>query len=85
MRIGYARVSTPDQRLDLQHEPLKVAGCEKVYDDTASGRVAERPGLLNALRILRSGTSARDVAVSLCVSVPTLYRWLPATDGSNDE
>lgn len=55
MRIGYARVSTPDQRLDLQHEALKVAGCEKVYDDTASGRVAERPGLLNALDQLRDG------------------------------
>ena len=72
MRIGYARVSTTDQRLDPQHHALKVAGCKKVYDDTASGRVAERPGLLNALRILRSGTSARDVAVSLGVSMPTL-------------
>lgn len=188
MRIGYARVSTTDQRLDAQHEALRDAGCEKVYGDTASGRVAERPGLHSALdqlrdgdtfvvwkldrlgrsvkqlvdlvqdlerdgvhfmsltdnidtstpsgrfffhimaslaqmereliverthaglaaaerlgrrggrkrimteskveaavTLLRNGASVRDVAASLGVSVPTLYRWLPTTGGSNDE
>ena len=55
MRIGYARVSTSDQRLDVQHEALRAAGCEKVYDDTASGRVADRPGLRSALDQLRDG------------------------------
>ncbi len=55
MRIGYARVSTSDQRLDVQHEELRGAGCEKVYDDTASGRVADRPGLRSALEQLRAG------------------------------
>lgn len=55
MRIGYARVSTTDQRLDVQDEALKRAGCEKVYDDTASGQAADRPGLLSALDQLRDG------------------------------
>lgn len=55
MRIGYARVSTPDQRLDVQYEALTGAGCEKVFDDTVSGRVSDRPGLRRALDILRHG------------------------------
>jgi DNA invertase Pin-like site-specific DNA recombinase len=54
--IGYARVSTSDQRLDLQHEALRRAGCERIYEDTASGRVTtERPGLAQELDQLRSG------------------------------
>jgi DNA invertase Pin-like site-specific DNA recombinase len=57
VRIGYARVSTSDQRLDVQHEALRAAGCEKVYDDTASGRIADRPGLRSALDQLRDGDS----------------------------
>jgi DNA invertase Pin-like site-specific DNA recombinase len=53
--IGYARVSTGDQRLDVQHEALRRAGCERIYEDTASGSVADRPGLLRALDQLREG------------------------------
>ena len=55
MFIGYARVSTGDQRLDAQHETLRLAGCERIYEDTASGRFTERPGLLQALDQLRNG------------------------------
>lgn len=55
MRIGYARVSTQDQRLDVQHEALTRSGCEKTFDDTMSGRVADRPGLQRALDVLRDG------------------------------
>ena len=53
MFIGYARVSTGDQRLDVQREALTRTGCERVFEDTASGRVADRPGLLQALDQLR--------------------------------
>lgn len=55
MRIGYARVSTPDQSLDLQRDALHAAGCVEVYTDTASGSKADRPGLEQALSHARKG------------------------------
>jgi len=55
VRIGYARVSTQDQRLDVQHEALTRSGCEKTFDDTMSGKVSDRPGLQKALEQLRNG------------------------------
>src|SRR4051794_13234173 len=55
MLIGYARVSTQDQTLDLQLDALKKAGCEKLYTDTASGAKAEREGLEEALDYAREG------------------------------
>ena len=57
MKIGYARVSTDDQKMDLQRDALKAAGCEKVFTDTASGAKAERPGLADALAFARKGDS----------------------------
>jgi DNA invertase Pin-like site-specific DNA recombinase len=53
--IGYARVSTPDQKLSLQHDALERAGCERVFDDLASGTRTDRPGLAEALAYLRAG------------------------------
>ncbi|SCK56179.1 Site-specific DNA recombinase [Variovorax sp. HW608] len=55
MLIGYARVSTQDQNLDLQIAALKKAGCKKVFDDKISGSRQERPGLAKALEMLREG------------------------------
>lgn len=55
MLIGYARVSTDDQTLDLQRDALKSAGCERIYEDTSSGTKADRPGLKDALGQLRRG------------------------------
>jgi len=49
MRIGYGRVSTRDQHPEAQHDALTVAGCEKVFLDTASGKLARRPELDKAL------------------------------------
>ena len=54
MMIGYARVSTEDQKLDLQREALRAAGCERIFEDTAGG-VAERPALRETLAHLRAG------------------------------
>ncbi len=53
--VGYARVSTSDQNLDLQVDALNRAGCGRVFTDTASGSLAERPQLSAALDYLRSG------------------------------
>ena len=53
MLIGYARVSTQDQNLELQHEALNKAGCQKIFEDKISGARADRPGLVMALEILR--------------------------------
>src|SRR4051812_7058295 len=55
MLIGYARISTDDQNLDLQRDALTKAGCEQIYTDRVSGTKASRPGLTQALSHLRSG------------------------------
>lgn len=45
MKIGYARISTRGQHLDLQIDALKKAGCEKIYKDIKSGSLSNRPAL----------------------------------------
>ena len=56
MKIGYARVSTDEQNLDLQRHALQVAGCEAVYEDQGiSGAENARPGLAQALGRIGSG------------------------------
>jgi DNA invertase Pin-like site-specific DNA recombinase len=55
MLIGYARVSTHDQNLDLQINKLKQAGCEKIYTDVVSGAKAERQQLTSMIDHLRTG------------------------------
>ncbi len=55
MLIGYARVSTEEQSLDLQIDALKQAGCEKVFHETASGARTERVQLKEAMEHLREG------------------------------
>lgn len=54
-RIGYARVSTDDQNLDLQRDALALAGCSTVYEETISGKSADRPELGHCLKALRNG------------------------------
>ena len=55
MLVGYARVSTQDQTLDLQKDALEKTGCIKLFTDTASGAKAERKGLEEALAYVREG------------------------------
>lgn len=55
MLVGYARVSTTDQNLDLQRDALQAAGCERTFTDTASGAKTERPGLTQLLKESRQG------------------------------
>ncbi len=55
MRIGYARVSTADQSLDMQIDALTAAGCERIYTEKASGSKDERVELMRAMDTLREG------------------------------
>lgn len=55
MLVGYARVSTGEQNLDLQADALKQAGCTKIFTDQMSGAKAERPGLQAAFAFVRTG------------------------------
>jgi DNA invertase Pin-like site-specific DNA recombinase len=55
MKIGYARVSTDDQNLDLQRDALQQAGCSVIYEETASGKNAARPELEQCRKALRPG------------------------------
>ncbi len=57
MNVGYARVSTGDQNLDLQRDALLAAGCDesKIFTDRLSGGKDDRPGLAQALEYVRGG------------------------------
>lgn len=55
MIVGYARVSTQDQSLDLQNDALRAAGCEEIFSEKITGKQRERPELQNCLRMLRKG------------------------------
>jgi DNA invertase Pin-like site-specific DNA recombinase len=55
MKIGYARVSTVEQNLDLQLDALKKYGCETIYQENASGKDSERLELMACLKSLREG------------------------------
>jgi DNA invertase Pin-like site-specific DNA recombinase len=55
MLVGYARVSTEDQNLELQRDALNGAKCEKIFEEKKSGAKAERPELMKALDFMRPG------------------------------
>jgi len=55
MHIGYARISTDDQKIDLQIDALKNYGCKKIYKEVATGARTQRPELSALLKSLRPG------------------------------
>lgn len=55
MLVGYARVSTDDQNLELQLDALEEAGCKEIFKDHQGGAKAVRPGLDKALEYVRDG------------------------------
>jgi DNA invertase Pin-like site-specific DNA recombinase len=55
MKIGYARVSTKDQHLDLQFDALYKAGCSLVFEEQESGAKRDRPELQRAIEVLKAG------------------------------
>jgi len=60
-RVGYARISSASQNLDGQTDALTAAGCENVFADTASGKLAERPELALCLGYLRAGDTPNSL------------------------
>ena len=55
MKIGYARVSTKDQNLNLQLDDLERAGCEKIFQEKITGATKERPQLQKMIEQVREG------------------------------
>ena len=61
-KIGYARVSTRSQEDDSQVDDLTAYGCDKIFTDKTSGKLAERPELDKALAYLRRATCSSSPA-----------------------
>jgi DNA invertase Pin-like site-specific DNA recombinase len=59
MLVGYARVSTSDQSFHLQLDALKASGCERIFQDAASGPTAQRQGLNDAMAKLHGREEGR--------------------------
>lgn len=55
MKIGYARVSTDEQNTGMQLDALRAAGCDRIFEDCASGAKEDRPGLAQAIDFARDG------------------------------
>ena len=82
MLIGYARISTRDQTPALQRDALEAAGCERIFEETASGARRDRPQLAAALDWMREGDT---LAVWRLDRLARSVRQLIATVGDLDK
>ena len=73
MKIGYARVSTKDQTVDLQLDALKQAGCERIYQEVASGAKTARPELVRIPAIPDTDTVLIRTVFSFCFLCSYFY------------
>ena len=84
MKIGYARVSTIEQNLDLQIDALKAAGCEKNFSDVMSGAKSLRPELLRLKEQLRPGDTLVVWRLDrLGRSMKDLLEWMTSLEQMN--
>ena len=82
MKIGYARVSTLDQNLDRQRDQLRQDGCERIYEEKASGARSDRPELERMRDALREGDVVVIAELSrLSRSVRDLFNIVGRIDG----
>ena len=86
MIIGYARVSTQDQNLSRQIDQLQREGCERIFEEKASGKTKDRPELMRMIDSLRSG----DVVITseltrLSRSVRDLFQLVDQIHGAGAE
>jgi DNA invertase Pin-like site-specific DNA recombinase len=65
MKYGYARVSTDDQKADLQIAALKNADCDYIFTDTATGASSKRPELTRCLESLRAGIASLSLTEAI--------------------
>jgi hypothetical protein len=81
-RVGYARISSASQNLDGQPDALNAAGCEKIFADTASGKLTERPELGLCLGYLRAGDTLVETVNALAdrgVAFASLHEGIDTT------
>lgn len=71
MKIGYARVSTQEQNLDLQRDALTAAGCARIVEDTASGDRKDRAGLERVREQLREGQGVGFQSITEAIDTTT--------------
>jgi Resolvase, N terminal domain len=90
VKIGYGHVSTRDQNPDAQRDALTAAGCDQIFVDKASGKLARRPGLDKALLSASRAGDLRVQDLSRTVSSasrasPSIRLWLVASSGNGSD
>ena len=80
MKIGYARVSTKDQNLDLQNEALQKAGCEKIFEEKISGSTKNRPELDKVSKLKKENARLKEMVADLVLRYDIVKKSLDMLD-----